>query len=114
MIGDLAGRHIVVTGAAGGIGMATALRLGQLGAKVTVSDLHLSNLEAALEATGARAAIPADVTDEDSVADLSARVEAEVGRVSGVVNNAGIIEILAGTSRQTLKDLICPPMRSPA
>lgn len=74
---ELEGKHILVTGAAGGIGSATARLLGALGAKLTLTDLQpMDGLVASLHADGiAAGAFEADLTrplavDEARLADL--------------------------------------------
>jgi NAD(P)-dependent dehydrogenase (short-subunit alcohol dehydrogenase family) len=78
----LAGKVCVITGAAGGIGSATAELFAGQGARVvgvdlrehTVGDLHLQ----------------ADLTNEDAVQALYARAREEMGRIDVLFNNAGI------------------------
>ena len=60
---ELAGRHIVVTGGASGIGRACALRFADEGAKVTVADLDLGGAEKTAEQVGGLA-VEADVGSE--------------------------------------------------
>jgi len=85
----------IVTGAARGIGAATALRLAQNGHTVAVLDLDEADCHstvAAIADTGGSAlAITADVSDEASVAAAVTRVEAELGAPTILVNNAGIL-----------------------
>ncbi len=91
-----AGRVAVVTGAARGIGAATAGRLASEGAAVAVLDLDES--QAAKTAAGlsdrdgpARAiGVGCDVTDASSVQAVVDRVVAELGGLHVLVNNAGI------------------------
>lgn len=90
---DLTGRVAVVTGAAGGIGAATAQQLAALGAHVVVADVRLEAATAtAASLPVAGLGIELDVTDSASVA---RGVSAAVERFGGLhiwVNNAGIVE----------------------
>jgi NAD(P)-dependent dehydrogenase (short-subunit alcohol dehydrogenase family) len=93
------GKVALVTGAAGGIGRATAERLAREGASLLLADLPGSALEAAAEsvrAEGARAvAVPADVTREADFQALVERAERELGGLDLLVNNAGIEGVVA-------------------
>ena len=82
MSGRLDGKVCVVTGAAGGIGAATARRFRAEGATVVGVDL-LGDAPGDL-------AIVADVTDEDAVHDLYVQVRKEYGGIDVLFNNAGI------------------------
>jgi NAD(P)-dependent dehydrogenase (short-subunit alcohol dehydrogenase family) len=90
----LADRHIVVTGAAQGIGRGIADRVAEAGADVTIFDLKAEAAEetaAMVEDRGQRAnALSVDVSDGDSVAEGVQRAVAELGPIHGLVNNAGI------------------------
>lgn len=92
---DLAGRVVVVTGAARGIGRGTALALAEAGAAVVALDRDGAGCEetaeAAREAGASAIAVAADVTEEGSVADALGKAEAGVGPVDGLVNNAGVL-----------------------
>lgn len=89
----LAGRIALVTGAAGGIGKATAKKLAGEGAVVVVADLSLDKAQAAAAEIGGSdvaVGVAADVSDEAAV---QAAVDATVlafGGVDLVVNNAGL------------------------
>lgn len=78
----LVNKVCVVTGAASGIGAATAARMREEGARVVGVDLA--------ESDGVDMSIVADVTDEQAVIDLYARVRDELGRIDVLFNNAGI------------------------
>lgn len=89
----LATRVALVTGAAGGIGKATAKKLAAEGACVVIADLSLEKAQAAAAEIGGSdvaVGVAADVSDEDAV---QAMVDAAVlafGGVDLVVNNAGL------------------------
>ena len=87
------GRLAVVTGAARGIGRATALALGQFGATVVVSDSDLDAARVTVENLKKEnieaSAIRLDVSDERSVVDAFAEVVADYGRPDILVANAG-------------------------
>jgi NAD(P)-dependent dehydrogenase (short-subunit alcohol dehydrogenase family) len=82
MAGRLDGKVCVITGAAGGIGGATAEAFAREGAKVVGVDLH--------DNSPGDLALAVDVTDDDAVRAMYARVREELGRVDVLFNNAGI------------------------
>ena len=78
----LSDKVCVITGAAGGIGSATAEVFAREGARVVGVDLA--------EHSVGELALRADLTDEDAVAALYARTRDELGRIDVLFNNAGI------------------------
>ena len=92
---DLSGRTAIVTGAGQGIGAAIAHRLAGAGASVVIADVNGESVAERVAQLPAAAGPPhagvlADVGDESSVAELVARVRADVGGPDILVNNAGI------------------------
>jgi NADP-dependent 3-hydroxy acid dehydrogenase YdfG len=88
----LAGRVVAITGAARGIGRATADALVREGATVAIGDLDLEVAERTAGEIGPRAAAFAlDVTDRASFERFLESVEARFGAVDALVNNAGIM-----------------------
>ena len=87
----LSGRIALVTGAATGIGRATATRLAADGAAVIVNYIGDPDpAEALARELGTAIAIEADVADEAQVVAMFARAREELGAVDVLVNNAGI------------------------
>ncbi|CAM5732455.1 SDR family oxidoreductase OS=Streptomyces alboniger OX=132473 GN=CP975_14135 PE=3 SV=1 [Streptomyces alboniger] len=91
----LAGRTAVVTGAASGMGQATARLLAAHGVRVALLARRaerLTELAAKIESDGGQAlAIAADVTDQACVDAAAERVHATYGQVDLVVNSAGVM-----------------------
>lgn len=93
----LQGKTVLITGAATGIGRATALLFAQAGARVVVNhlrqDAEAASLVQAIEAAGGQAtAISADVSQAAEVKRLVDGALAAFGAVDVLVNNAGIIQ----------------------
>ncbi|WP_405773722.1 SDR family oxidoreductase [Streptomyces sp. NBC_00859] len=92
---NLAGRTAVVTGAASGMGEATARLLAANGARVTLLARRadrLDELAESIAAAGGQAlAVPVDVTDGTSVDTAADRIHQAYGPVDLVVNSAGVM-----------------------
>ena len=92
----LDGKVALVTGASYGIGFAIATALAGAGAVIVFNDIKQELVDkglAAYEEAGIRAhGYVCDVTDEDAVNALVAKIEQEVGVIDILVNNAGIIK----------------------
>jgi NAD(P)-dependent dehydrogenase (short-subunit alcohol dehydrogenase family) len=89
------GQVAIVTGAGGGIGRATALRLAQEGARLGLTDLDGSSLEeaaaAAREAGAEVETVAGDIVDASTIDALATALTARFGRIDALVNNAGIV-----------------------
>ena len=91
---------LLITGASRGIGAATALLAAQQGWAVAVN--YANNAQAALDIVsqiqtlgGTAVPIQADVGDETQILRMFAEVDAKLGRLSGLVNNAGVVDVTA-------------------
>ncbi|MEV4331954.1 glucose 1-dehydrogenase [Streptomyces sp. NPDC049597] len=93
MSGRADGTVVLVTGGARGLGAAHARRLVAEGAKVVIGDVLVEEGEALAEELGAQNAlfVELDVTHEESWKAAVARAEEVCGKVTGLVNNAGVV-----------------------
>jgi 3-oxoacyl-[acyl-carrier protein] reductase len=86
----------LITGAAQGIGLATALKFAQEGATVIVCDVHQGAIDEAVRQCRALDAQAVgyvmDVTQREQVDSVVAKVKAQFGRIDVLVNNAGITQ----------------------
>jgi len=98
----------LVTGAASGLGLATARAFAEAGAAVALADWNAEAVQAAaatLSAEGHRTlAIPCDVSDDAQVEAMVARTVATFGRLDAAYNNAGVQNQLAETADTTRED----------
>jgi NADP-dependent 3-hydroxy acid dehydrogenase YdfG len=91
---SLAGKVVAITGGARGIGRATAAALARKGAKVAIGDVDDALVEqTAAELGGDVVALPLDVTDRASFERFLDDVEARLGPLDVLVNNAGIMPL---------------------
>lgn len=89
---ELAGKVVVITGAAAGIGEATARQLAAAGAQLALVDRDENAVHLLAESLGGRAAsFVADVCDDAAVDHAMSRIIARFGGVDVVVANAGIV-----------------------
>ncbi|MCX7891531.1 MAG: SDR family NAD(P)-dependent oxidoreductase [Burkholderiales bacterium] len=108
MIGNLAGKVAVVTGAASGIGLALARRAAAARMHVVLADIEEPPLAEAAEAlarAGAEVlAVKTDVRSADSVDALAARVRERFGAAHLVCNNAGVGGVRCNAWEATVRD----------
>ena len=80
---------VIVTGASGGIGLATARLLAERGARLALVARSRDKLEMLAGELQGSVAIPADMTKTDEIADMVDETEKHFGRIDVLVNNAG-------------------------
>lgn len=86
---DIEGHTFVITGAASGLGAATAEKIHSAGGNVVIADLDMEHGEALAKSLGGLF-VKVDVSSEESVKNLFTRTVEKYGTVSGLVNCAGI------------------------
>src|SRR5262245_60876103 len=105
---DFSGKVALVTGAAAGMGLATARAFAEAGAAVVLADFKEDAVKAAaqtLVAAGHKAlAVRCDVSDDAQVAAMVDRAVAEFGRLDAAFNNAGVMARIAPTADSTRED----------
>ena len=92
---SLKDKTVVVTGAAGAMGMAVVRALLEEGAKVALVDVDALRLDSVVRfLRGTTVGVPCDVSDAAGVRQAHAQVEATLGPVDVLVNNAGVLSNL--------------------
>ena len=105
---DYSGKVALVTGAASGMGLATAQAFAEAGASVVLADFRADAVKSAAEelvANGYKAiAVQCDVSDDAQVAAMIDRTVAEFGRLDAAFNNAGVMAKNAPTAQSTAEE----------
>lgn len=98
----------LVTGAASGLGLATAKAFAESGARVVLADWNERAVRAAAEELAARGhqtlAVRCDVSDDGEVESMVQKTVATFGRLDAAYNNAGVQNELADAADQTRQD----------
>jgi NAD(P)-dependent dehydrogenase (short-subunit alcohol dehydrogenase family) len=102
------GKVALVTGAASGLGLATAKAFAESGASVALADWNQRAVRAAVQELTSRShkaiAIHCDVADNAQVEAMVAQTVAVFGRLDAAYNNAGVQNVLAETADTTRED----------
>ena len=97
---------LLITGASRGIGAASAVLAAQQGWAVAVNYANNSSaahgvVQKIQDAGGTAIAVQADVGDEAQIVRMFAEVDSQLGRISGLVNNAGVVDVTAKVQDQS-------------
>lgn len=92
---EIKGGLFVITGGARGLGKAMAQRIASEGGKLALLDVEAEQLSATVNELAEQGAVvkgyTVDITDEQQVTDTFVVLEADLGAISGLINNAGIL-----------------------
>ena len=86
---DIKDRVVLVTGASTGIGLAASRLLAKNGAKLVLNARSEDKLEQLAKELPGSAAFPADMSDEFAVREMIDKIQAKLGRIDILINNAG-------------------------
>jgi NAD(P)-dependent dehydrogenase (short-subunit alcohol dehydrogenase family) len=104
----LEGKVALITGAASGLGLATAKAFAEAGAAVALVDWDEQAVKKAADSLAAEGyqtlAIQCDVSDDRQVEEMVAKIVATFGRLDAAYNNAGVQNELVGAADQTSDD----------
>jgi NAD(P)-dependent dehydrogenase (short-subunit alcohol dehydrogenase family) len=105
---DFSGKVALVTGAASGMGLATAQAFAEAGAAVALADFRegavLAEAEKLVSSGHKAIAVRCDVSDDAQVAAMVDRAVVEFGRVDAAFNNAGVMARIAPTADSTREE----------
>ena len=108
MIISFENKVALVTGAASGLGLATAKAFGESGASVVLADWNEEAAQSAAKALAAQGhktlAIRCDVSDDAQVEAMVKQTVAAFGKLDAAYNNAGVQNVLAETADTTRED----------
>jgi NAD(P)-dependent dehydrogenase (short-subunit alcohol dehydrogenase family) len=100
---SLDGKVAIITGAATGIGRASALLFARAGARVVLADVREDELTAAVKTVGAGAiSVVADLAQPDACTGVVARTLEAFGRLDVLFNNAGVGTMVVGGTVETI------------
>jgi len=102
------GKVALVTGAASGLGLATAKAFAEAGASVVLADINQKQVEAVAKELSGKGyktlAVTCDVSDDAQVEAMVKKTVATFGRLDAAYNNAGIQNVLAETADSPRED----------
>ena len=101
---DFSGKGVLITGGASGIGRASVDAFAARGAAVAISDIDEDKIRDAIRELGNQyVAVPGDVADEASVAELVATAKEGLGKIDVLINCAGVSDSFEPTLDQTVE-----------